>query len=445
MNAPTSTPPAVPALLRSLQDALQLGDRPRAAQLAEQVLALQPDHEASLAWLADHARQQGDLARALHWIARGLQRLPGSALLHFHHGAVLDQQQRWPEARDALQAALACRPEDPFALFWLGQVQARLGAQDASLRTRVHALAVAERTGWMLNAHQLPPEARERIDSAIAAVAQARDAAVAQALAPLRSRQGGAALARIQRALDRHNGRARFEPEHPLQCPSFLFVPGLPAQAWFDRGEFPFLQRIEQGFLEIRAELLAVLADDQDLAPYVDMPEHAPAAPMWRTLNRSPRWTGYHLFRHGERVDAHCRRCPRTAALLESLPLMRIPGHSPEAMFSVLRPRTHIPPHTGVINGRLTVHLPLIVPEHCGALRAGDEMHPWQEGHCLVFDDSFVHEAWNDSDHTRVVLLFDIWNPHLDAVEREALTTAIAALGAFNARHGAPDSMHEAP
>ena len=101
------------------------------------------------------------------------------------------------------------------------------------------------------------------------------------------------------------------------------------------------------------------------LAPYVDMPDDAPAAPMWRTLNRSPRWSGYHLYRHGERIEEHARRCPRTMAALDALPLLRIPGMARGAV-SVLRPGTHIPPHTGVMNGRLTVHLPLLVPPDCG-------------------------------------------------------------------------------
>ena len=112
-------------------------------------------------------------------------------------------------------------------------------------------------------------------------------------------------------------------------------------------------------------------------------------------------------------------------------------------MFSLLAPHTHIPPHTGVINGRLTVHLPLVVPPDCGALRAGEQAHAWEEGRCLVFDDSFVHEAWNDSPHLRAVLIFDIWHPALSAVEREALSAVITSLGEFNQRHGADGPLQE--
>jgi aspartate beta-hydroxylase len=164
---------------------------------------------------------------------------------------------------------------------------------------------------------------------------------------------------------------------------------------------------------------------------------------MWGALNRSPSWTGYHFFRHGERIEAHCKRCPRTVAALEALPLLRIPGHAPEALFSVLRPGTHIPPHTGVINGRLTVHLPLVVPEDCGGLAVARDARTWHEGTCLVFDDSFVHEAINRSAQTRVVLIFDLWHPGLPAITRDALAAAIAAYGAFNGSLGLDDPMQE--
>ena len=125
------------------------------------------------------------------------------------------------------------------------------------------------------------------------------------------------------------------------------------------------------------------------------------------------------------------------------MPLLHIPGHGPEALFSVLRPGTHIPPHTGVINGRLTVHLPLVVPPDCGALAVAQQPRGWEEGRCLVFDDSYVHEAWNQSAHTRVVLIFDVWNPALSPAECEALSIGIAALGDFNREHGATDPMRE--
>ena len=428
-------------LLADLRAALGRGDDGRIAALADAVLARAPDHPQALAWLSTHARLRGDAAGALAWAERGLRAHPRAVALLFNRGAAQSAQGAWPAAEASFLAVLAEQPGFLLARFWLGTVQAQRGAHADSLRTRVRALRDAERGGLLQQAARLSPEVRGQVDAAIAAVQQGREQAIAAAL---RTAPRGADLSRVAAAFDRYVGRTPHASTHALQEPTFLFVPGLPDQPWWDRADFPFLAAIEDATDAIRAELLDVLADEEGLLPYVDMHDDAPAAPMWRELNRSPRWSGYHLYRHGARIEAHCRRCPRTAAALEALPLLRVRDHGPEALFSVLRPGTHIPPHTGVMNGRLTVHLPLVVPPDCGALAVGGQARPWQEGRCLVFDDSFVHEAWNRSAHTRVVLIFDLWHPGLSAAEREALAAAIAALGDFNRGHGGADPMREA-
>jgi aspartyl/asparaginyl beta-hydroxylase (cupin superfamily) len=101
-------------------------------------------------------------------------------------------------------------------------------------------------------------------------------------------------------------------------------------------------------------------------------------------------------------------------------------------MFSILKPRTRIPPHTGVANTRLVLHLPLIVPEGCG-FRVGGETRAWREGDAWVFDDTIEHEAWNDSDEPRAILICDVWSPHLSLWERERIAEVVAALDHFNA------------
>ena len=441
-----SVPPdaaTLPELMVQLRDALARGDDLHAERLAEAVLAAQPGHEPTLGYLSTRARLGGDFPRARALAEQGLQQHPDSVLLLFNLGAALSADGDIAAAEAALQAAIRAQPEFLFAHFWLGTVQQQSGQHAQSLRTRVCALAQAERQGFLLGAARLPEEARHHIDAAIAAVHRGREAMLAAALQPVRARHGSQSLQRVEQGLGRHVGQPAPQPMHPLQQPSFLFVPGLPDKPWWEREAFAFLAALEGATDAIRAELLGVLADEAELEPYIDMPDSAPAAATWRALNRSPRWSAYHLYRDGARVEAHCQRCPRTLAALEALPLMRIPGHSPEALFSVLRPGTHIPPHTGVINGRLTAHLPLIVPPDCGALAVAGEARAWQEGRCLVFDDSYVHEAWNHSAQTRVVLIFDLWNPTLTIPEREALTAGIAALGAFNRQHGGSDPMQE--
>lgn len=103
-------------------------------------------------------------------------------------------------------------------------------------------------------------------------------------------------------------------------------------------------------------------------------------------------------------------------------------------MFSVLKPGAHIPPHTGVSNTRLVVHLPLIVPRHC-RFRVGNETRTWTKGEAWVFDDTIEHEAFNDSEETRIILIFDVWQPAITPAERLAIKSLTLAMGEFG---GAP-------
>ena len=100
-------------------------------------------------------------------------------------------------------------------------------------------------------------------------------------------------------------------------------------------------------------------------------------------------------------------------------------------MFSALKPKTRIPPHTGVANFRLVVHLPLVVPPGCG-FRVGGETREWRVGEGWVFDDTIEHEAWNDSEEPRHILICDVWSPRLSPEERTAIAAIITATDSFN-------------
>ena len=130
------------------------------------------------------------------------------------------------------------------------------------------------------------------------------------------------------------------------------------------------------------------------------------------------------LWKDGEAQADPIARCPKTAAVLEKLPMADQPGFAPTALFSALAPHTRIPPHTGSTNTRLLVHLPLVLPGPAG-FRVGNEVREWRIGEAWVFDDTIEHEAWNDSDETRVILIFDIWNPLLSGAERELVSALL--------------------
>ncbi len=391
--------------------------------------------------LLPHLLQRGELLQARVYAERAVAEDGQHRELWLMLGQVRERMRDLDSAQSAYASAAALNRDDWIARLFLADVADAAGDTAAALSARVQALLAAEREGALAPHAQLAPPLQAAVQRAIAMAQRARAEAFDLALAPLARAHGDDALARIRGAIEALVGRRPRARPHPLQHPTLLCIPGLAPQPWFEREAFPFLAEIEAQTEAIRDEVVALLDDGDAIDAYVDVPDRAPAAPMWRELNRSPRWRSYHFYRHGLAIAEHLARCPRTAAALARLPLMRISDHAPEAMFSLLAPNTAIPPHTGVINGRLTVHLPLIVPADCGALKAGDEARGWDEGRCLIFDDSFVHEAWNHSDCLRVVLIFDIWHPDLSAAERGALSTTIATLGEFNRAHDAGDAV----
>ena len=222
---------------------------------------------------------------------------------------------------------------------------------------------------------------------------------------------------RIDACVDAMLGRRRI---YHNECAG-LHVPFLPADEFFDRAHFPWLDEIEVLTGAIRAEFEAMRDEGlSGFSPYVEMESGVPDN-KWTPLDHSLDWSALHLWRHGERIDEPCRRCPQTAAALAAMPLARVPRRMPTAFFSVLRPRTHLPAHHGVSNARAIIHLPLIVPPGC-RFRVGGETREWRVGEAWAFDDTIEHEAWNDSGELRAILIFDTWNPHLTEAERHLLT-----------------------
>jgi aspartyl/asparaginyl beta-hydroxylase (cupin superfamily) len=190
---------------------------------------------------------------------------------------------------------------------------------------------------------------------------------------------------------------------------------------------------LERAAPQMRAEIERVLADDQGVEPYVQ--EEARRASRGHSLLNDASWSAFHLYRNGERVEENVARCPLISRLLELLPIPRIERRSPMALISILKPGTHIPPHHGMLNTRLICHVPLVVPNGC-RLRVGAETRDVIEGQAMIFDDSFEHEAWNEGDSVRAVLLFEIWRPEISEEEKVALTAMFEAVTGYDAPSG---------
>jgi aspartyl/asparaginyl beta-hydroxylase (cupin superfamily) len=327
----------------------------------------------------------------------------------------------------AIEGALARDPLDLLALILRGSLLERQGKRHRAAQAYAAVLAVSPPI------ERLHPDLRPAVANAL----QFRDAYnreiagfLAERLEPAYAEVRGERVERFRDAVDIMTGRKRrFESQ-----PEIFHFPRLPAIEFFERESFPWLDAVEAETEAIRDEFLGVLEAEEGFAPYITYPQGVPLN-QWAELNNSPRWSAFHLHKMGQRVDENAAKCPRTMAAIAHAPQPDLPGRTPSAMFSLLKPRTRIPPHTGVTNVRLVVHLPLIVPEGC-SFRVGNDVRQWIPGKAWVFDDTIEHEATNDSDKLRVVLIFDIWHPHLTAAERVLLTRMNAALTEFTGEAG---------
>ena len=416
-----NNPPA-PELQSRLRDARELARAGRGAEAARlwmSALEIEPGNVEALLALGQMALSRRDPAAALPLLQRAAAAgtHPMAELyIALAHQALGDSK---AEAA-AVRRALAIDPYFYPALLHEARMLERQGRSRRAARVYGNVLKV------MPERDLADPALQRAVQHARGAVEQnmaGLERHLEEALAPLRRKHGGVRIGRFERSLEVMIGRRRMYQPQPVM----LHYADLPPIQFHDDALFPWMRDLESNTDVIRDELLDLLAEGrQEFRPYVQHPAGAPLE-QWAELNHSPRWSTYFLWEHGRRVEAHCERCPRTTALLAGLPMAELPNFSPTAMFSCLEARTTIPPHCGETNTRLIVHLPLIVPAGCW-FRVGNETRAWRESKAFVFDDTIEHEARNDSDELRVVLIFDVWNPYLSAAERELVGGLVNAV-----------------
>lgn len=322
----------------------------------------------------------------------------------------------------ALRRQLDIEPRNLPALILFGELKARAGDDRAAVSFFQAALNQADATS------DVPSALAPMLNRAREFVSQVQ-AKFEQHLSDSIKDVGLSRDGRVGVAIDLLLGRKKLY----LQEPSSFYFPGLPQRQFYERSEFPWLREIEDAVPAMRDELHAVLADGNDFAPYVEASADRPHAA--NPLINDPSWGAFYFWRNGDIVPENAARCPVTMKVLEIAPMPRIDQRSPIALWSLLKPGTHIQPHHGLLNTRLICHIPLIVPNDC-ALRVGNETRPWRHGEAMIFDDSFEHEAWNRSRDARVILLFEIWRPEISLEERHALTTIFETINDY---HGVPE------
>ena len=427
-----------PEVRARIDAARQLADSGRileAEQAFLDILRESPRETDALNFVAICAHERGRFAQALALLerARGVRADDPVTLTNL--GVTHTALGRLDQAIDALRSALKLAPDLFVARLRLGEAIERAGRANDALPLYFGAIFAAQGAGQWLDDATTPPGLRPLVLHAMRTVAAGRRRLFSSLLAPLRTRYGAVALSRVEKCLAVYLTELPASYPDPAQRPKFLYFPDLPATKFYDAGLFPWYADLEAETSAIRDEMRAVLAEDSGFEPFLGHFDDEQLEGHLANAIGPPVWNAFFFFRHGARYEANHARCPRTSAALENVPLCRTRDHSPEVCYSVLTAGSHILPHHGVTNTRLVTHLPLIVPDDC-ALVVGGEARAWEEGRCFTFDDTFEHEAWNRSGKTRVVMLMDVWNPHLTDVEREALTLLVPAIGEFNHEAG---------
>lgn len=405
-------PPPVIALLTAAASARQRGNPREELGLLTEALSGAPGNPLILNTLGTHGLANGDPARARDNFAAAAAADPGEPTLWVNLATACRQL-----GDDAGEKAALGRVLDLDRLHFIAQLRlAELHERRGDGRAAAQGWsAVVQLAAQVDNPPPLVADALTRGRHFIAthnsAASDALDGALGDRLSAL-----GPAARRFQACVDHSLGRRRI---YHNECAGMHF-PFLPADEFFDRDFFPWMAALEARTEAIRAEVLAIMANGgAAIRPYVQMDKGTPDN-KWTPLDGSLDWSACFLWEYGIRNDAVCDLCPETAAALELAPQNRIAGKAPSAFFSILKPGAHIPPHTGVTNTRAIIHLPLVVPDSC-RFRVGGETRVWREGEAFAFDDTIEHEAWNDSDRARIVLIFDVWNPHLTPDEQDLL------------------------
>ena len=410
-------------LIKAAGESARAGRWEEAERLWGEVHKLEPRHPQALYSLGVHAMRRGQLGDAYDLLKAARQASPRNLLILMALAVVSQKRGDAKSEREAIEAALAVDAYYLPAILAKAAWIERHGVPAAAVDTYRAALTVASpEAHW-------PAELRSQLEHARGVVvrySEALNAYLNDALSARFAALPRDVAARWREAASIIAGRSK---PYNVDC-NQLHVPRLPAVPFFDRAEFPWVKALEAKTDVIRDELAAVLETDKDrFVPYV---ARRPGEPVnqWKDLNHSTRWGAFHLWANGKRVEENLARCPETAKALAEVPMAEIEGLCPNVMFSALAPKTHIPPHHGETNARIVAHLPLIVPDGC-SYRVGFEQRQWQVGEVLLFDDTIEHEARNDSDELRVVLIFDTWNPLLSPAEREMVNAINAAAKSF--------------
>ena len=171
------------------------------------------------------------------------------------------------------------------------------------------------------------------------------------------------------------------------------------AGAFIPVAQFPELQPLQDNWETIRQEALSLNEGGAIAAAtgYNDIGFNS----FFRTG-----WKRFHLYWYGKEMLSAQASCPKTVALLKSIPSIKA------AMFASLPPGATLVRHRDPYAGSLRYHIGLVTPNDPKCfIEVDGERYFWKDGEPVIFDETYIHLAANQTDHQRIVLFCDVERP----------------------------------
>lgn len=411
-------------LEKKLVDLWQSGDLEATAKVAKELVVKEAGNKIALQFLAKSSLSNKEFKAAAGYWEKLAEVSPP------HWEIFIGWSQAAENAGDLEGAIKACKKGlealkgDYLILFVLGQLSHKAGYEKQSTTAFFHCYQIIsslmakndERLKAQLKAHQPQFEfSKSHLDKSL-------NGAISKAVSGL-GEKIGEPIKRV--AATKYVRFSKANPsENVLHQPQVIFMPELPSWPWFDKGALAFIPGLEEKFETLRQEVLEHLRPEVDFKP--TLKENQNLSPDLAPLAGSTDWGGFYFHENFRPNPEAEKRFPETWKAIADLPLYGFDGLVSEVKLSALKPGVKVPPHYGLNNTTLNIHLPLVVPGDCG-VQVGGEKRQYELGKCLVLDDSFIHDIWNNGTEPLIVLVFEVWKPGITEIEKEALEAAARA------------------
>jgi beta-hydroxylase len=169
---------------------------------------------------------------------------------------------------------------------------------------------------------------------------------------------------------------------------------------FYDISCYPFLYKIEQNYAIIKQELDMSLNSQAlfQMWPQEQMTNHNPET--WKIIPIHARTNWYNQL---DKLSVYDSYFPKTLEILNKV----LGNDLCDVAFSKLSAKSKIQPHNGRFSNVLRCHLGLQIPEGDCKIVANGTTKQWEEGRLLIFNEALEHTAWNNTDHERIILMFD--------------------------------------